>query len=119
MADVFLAEALDEKKESCIYHRYLDTNKYNTERHWWVLCEALEGLGNAFELTHDEKYRKPIVPFWNYISEHIIDTKIGEWHWCVDENKEPLQQQPKLSNWKAPYHNSRALMRLIEKMDKW
>jgi len=119
MVDVFLNEALDENQHSSLYHKFVDTGKYDTDRHWWVMCEMLEGLANAYEITNDEIYRKPILPAWEYIKLNLIDCTNGEWHWRVNEYKEPIADESKVCNWKAPYHNGRALMRLVRKMQNW
>lgn len=119
MADTFLNEGLDCKRESSLYHKCNETGIIDTDRHWWVQCEALEGLANAYEISKHERFREHIPSIWKYINEKLIDRENGEWFWRVDNAGLPITIESKVCNWKAPYHNSRALMRVAEKIRKW
>ena len=47
-----------------------------------------------------------------------MDKENGEWYWRVDANNIPIISEDKAGFWKCPYHNGRALMELIERLDK-
>ena len=51
-----------------------------------------------------------------FIKDHILDTKNGEWFWGVRENYEVMNED-KVGIWKCPYHNSRACIELIKRID--
>jgi len=47
----------------------------------------------------------------------LIDKENGEWFWRVDANNQPITTEDKAGFWKCPYHNGRALMELIVRID--
>lgn len=94
----------------------LEDNQFDKDKHWWVQAEAMVGLMDAFQINGNQTYLKSIYKIWEFIKNHLIDTKYGEWFWRIDENKEPNLEEDKLGFWKCPYHNSRSLMELIERI---
>lgn len=119
MVDTCIKEGYDAKTSSVLYEYFVKTNTYDTHRHWWVQVEAMEGFANAYRITGDKKYRKLVFKIWQYIQVYVIDKVHGEWFWRIDNDGYPVDSEPKVSMWKCPYHNGRALMRLIEKIEKW
>lgn len=119
IVETFLAEGFNKKTSSVLYEYFPETKKYDTDRHWWVQVEAMEGLANAFNITGDETYRKLVFKIWEYITQYVVDQVHGEWFWRIDEDGYPVDSEPKISQWKCPYHNGRALMRIIQKIEKW
>jgi cellobiose epimerase len=55
--------------------------------------------------------------FWYYINDKFIDNVYGEWYDMVDKDGQPYKKLPKFDEWKCPYHNSRAMIELIERID--
>jgi mannobiose 2-epimerase len=51
------------------------------------------------------------------INNYVIDKKGGEWFWAVDAKGNVNKTQPKVSEWKCPYHNSRACIEIIQRLD--
>lgn len=110
--------------ESTRFGSHLRTNK-----HWWPQAETLVAFMNGLELTSDPKYWEKLKLSWNFINTHIIDHKNGEWYTKVSRLGVPYQEEPendpspyyrnnwKIDPWKAPYHNSRAMMELIKRID--
>jgi mannobiose 2-epimerase len=43
-----------------------------------------------------------------------MDTENGEWFWRVNKNGKPYTGEYKVGMWKAPYHNSRACIKLMQ-----
>ena len=84
-----------------------------------VQVEAMEGLANAYRISGDKSYKTKVFQIWQYVQTYIIDKVHGEWFWRIDNDGYPVDSEPKVSMWKCPYHNGRALMRLIEKMETW
>lgn len=119
MVDTFLKEGYDTKTHSALYEYFTKTDTYDRDRHWWVQVEAMEGLANAYRITGDKTYRTKVFQMWQYVQTYLIDKVHGEWFWRIDDDGYPVDSEPKVSMWKCPYHNGRALMRLIEKMETW
>ena len=90
----------------------------DTTRHWWMQAEAMVGLMDAFQLTGEKNYLDSMQKVWDYIKKHVIDYKKGEWFGHVDQDGKPLDTEDKVGFWKCPYHNSRAMMELIIRIDK-
>lgn len=95
-----------------------DNGHMDTDKHWWPQAEAMVGLMDAYEINQNEKYLEGIIKLWNFIKFNLKDKENGEWHWRVDENGNPIISEVKVGFWKCPYHNGRALMELIERIEK-
>lgn len=89
----------------------------DSDRHWWVQAEAMVGFVNAYQSSNDEKYLMTAKNIWNYIQNHIIDEKNGEWHWRTNAQNKPILTEDKVGAWKAPYHNVRALIEVLHRLD--
>ncbi len=96
----------------------LNGKEMDTDKHWWPQAEAMVGFMDAYELEKDEVYLERVHALWSFILKQIKDSEHGEWHWRVDQNNKPYENEVKAGFWKCPYHNSRALMELIVRIDK-
>jgi mannobiose 2-epimerase len=74
------------------------------------------GFFNAFQLTADPHFYEAALHSWNFIQNYIVDKVHGEWVWGVDVSGKPLPNEPKLSAWKCPYHNSRACIEMLHRL---
>jgi len=95
-----------------------DEHELDTEKHWWPQAEALVGYLDAFEITWDSTYIVRALRVWYFIQMHLIDRDKGEWFWRVDKKGQPIESEDKAGFWKCPYHNSRALMETIRRIDE-
>ncbi|MBS1510288.1 MAG: AGE family epimerase/isomerase [Bacteroidetes bacterium] len=86
------------------------------EKHWWPQAEAMVGFFNAWQVNGDEKWLQNSIGVWRFVQQHILDKKNGEWFWGVDEKHQPLKED-KTGVWKCPYHNSRACMEIIKRIN--
>ncbi|MBP2115407.1 AGE family epimerase/isomerase [Paenibacillus silagei] len=91
-------------------------DKAHESRDWWPQAEAMVGFYNAYQLTGDSRFLEAAENSWSFTEKYIIDHKLGEWHWGVDESLQPLVHTPKVSAWKCPYHNSRACFEMIRRL---
>lgn len=96
----------------------LDTGHMDTDKHWWPQAEALVGFFNSYQITKDESYLQYCFRMWDFIQDFIIDHENGEWYWKVDQEGKPYLEDEKIGFWKCPYHNSRACMEMIERIDQ-
>jgi len=90
----------------------------DTDKHWWPQAEAMVGFMDAFENEQDLNFLSHVEMLWEFIKTHMIDNENGEWYWRVDAANIPIITEEKAGFWKCPYHNGRALMELIERIDK-
>ncbi len=91
--------------------KIIDTNK-----EWWPQAEAVVGFLNAYQLSGQEYFFKAALECWKFIEQHIVDHKHGEWFWRVARDGTADLQQPKVSEWKCPYHNSRVCLETIRRL---
>jgi cellobiose epimerase len=128
MADSVLRVAVDKDGglflESTRYGSHVKTNK-----HWWLQAETLVGFMNMFQLQGDQKYWDTVKLSWDFIDNFVIDHKGGEWFTKVNRLGVPYLVEPaddpspyyrndwKIDPWKCPYHNGRAMLELVERMD--
>ncbi|MGA9292733.1 MAG: AGE family epimerase/isomerase [Ignavibacteriaceae bacterium] len=112
---------------------FLESTKFGshirTNKHWWLQAENLVGFMNAYQLTGDLKYWEIVKSAWNFINEHVIDHEKGEWFTKVSRFGIPYLAEPagdpspyyrndwKIDPWKCPYHNGRAMMELIKRIN--
>ncbi len=111
VADAFLRNGID-NEGAVMNEKNLQTNILDTDRHWWPQMEALVGLKYVYGLTKDSKYMKASIKIWEFTKNHLLDKKNGEWHFRVDRYGKPYLEEDKVSMWKAPYHNTRACIKM-------
>ena len=129
MAHVVEREGVDKDGglflESVRFGSHVRTNK-----HWWLQAENLVGFMNAFELTGEEKYWETVKRSWDFIDRYVIDHQRGEWYTKVNRLGVPYLAEPeddpspyyrndwKIDPWKCPYHNGRAMMELVKRIER-
>lgn len=82
---------------------------------WWTQAEVLNSfLLMAKYFPKDKRhYYQLFLKQWKYIQTYLIDHKYGGWYWeGIDQNPK-RKFGPKATIWKATYHDSRALMNCI------
>lgn len=90
----------------------------DSDKHWWPQAEAMVGLMDAWEIENKTSYLNQIELVWTFIKSYMIDLEKGEWFWRVDKNGSVVETEDKAGFWKCPYHNSRALIELIHRIDE-
>lgn len=86
------------------------------QKHSWPQAEAMVGFFNSWQLTNDEKYLRYVFSNWQFIQQYIIDKKNGEWFWGINGDHTVMEGQDKAGFWKCPYHNTRACMEIIKRI---
>lgn len=99
------------------YELDISSKLVNRQKHWWVQAEAMVGFYNAYQLTGNKLYMQLCIRNWQFIQQYLIDTEKGEWFWGIDEKGE-LLNEPKAGFWKCPYHNVRACLQLISRVQQ-
>ena len=88
----------------------------DSDKHWWPQAETLVGLTYAWKISGKKHYLDTMTKTWDFIKSNIVDKENGEWFWYVDKNGKPKTDNDKAGFWKCPYHNSRALMEVINNL---
>jgi len=128
MADAVLRVAVDKDGglflESTRFGSHVKTNK-----HWWLQAETLVGFMNMYQLKGEQKYWDTVKLTWDFIDRCVIDHKGGEWFTKVSRLGVPYLEEPandpspyyrndwKIDPWKCPYHNGRAMMEMVERIN--
>ncbi|RJP27277.1 MAG: N-acyl-D-glucosamine 2-epimerase [Candidatus Omnitrophota bacterium] len=89
----------------------IDTNK-----EWWPQAEAVVGFLNAWRLSGKERFFAAALKIWTFIENRIVDKQHGDWFWRVSRDGEVDHNEPKVSEWKGPYHNTRACLESIRRL---
>ncbi len=94
------------------------TNHWIREKHWWPQAEAMVGFYNMYELTGEKKYLDYSVNCYAFVQHYLKSNNTGEWHWGIDD-KNTLIKKGKAGFWKCPYHNGRACMEIIKRINRY
>lgn len=112
MVDAVIAEGADDDgaifNEKDLSHNHLDTDK-----HWWPQAETMVGLAWMWRQTGHDNYLQSMAKTWAFVQNHLVDSQHGEWFWRVDKQRNPATSEDKAGFWKCPYHNTRALMEVL------
>jgi cellobiose epimerase len=87
------------------------------EKHWWPQAETMVGFFNAWQVSGDEKELQRSIANWNFVKAHILDRERGEWVWGVRADYSLMREEDKVGTWKCPYHNGRACLELLHRMN--
>ena len=115
LIEVTISEGLD-SDGSIFYER--NGAQLDADKHWWPQAEGLVGFMDAYELHGNQEYLDKLTNLWDFIKSNLLDKSNGEWYWRVDQKNKPITTENKAGFWKCPYHNSRAMIELIERIDK-
>lgn len=88
------------------------------EKHWWPQAEAMVGFFNAWQLTGNDNFFKTSYEAWQFIKQHILDTTCGEWFWGIKEDNSVMTAEDKVGIWKCPYHNGRACLEIVKRIEQ-
>lgn len=114
----YIAAASDEglaSDGSMVYETFLNKDRTDTERHWWVQAENVVGHANLYQYFDDEVAMQKAFRCWEFIKRHLIDYENGEWHWSVRADGSVNTGDDKAGFWKCPYHNGRMCLEIIER----
>ncbi|MBN2313062.1 MAG: AGE family epimerase/isomerase [Sedimentisphaerales bacterium] len=114
LADVTLYEGLDEDGGLCYEGEAGQVTDSNRE--WWPQAESVVGFINAYERSGDPSFLNAAQKAWDFIEEHFIDRDHGDWFWRIDPTGRPDPAEPKVSQWKGPYHSVRACLETIRRL---
>jgi mannobiose 2-epimerase len=114
MAQAVLNNGRDE--DGGIFYESDGISIIDSDKHWWPQAEAAVGFLNAYEISGQKRFLSAAVDSWRFIQRCIVDTEHGEWFWKVDRWGVPALDIHKVSEWKSPYHNTRACLELMRRL---
>lgn len=100
---------------SLYYEFNPDNGHWDKHREWWVFSEAVVGYLNAWQISGDDRFLKPLYGIWDFTKKHILDLKGGEWFTGVNDDYS-LVNGNKISFWKCPYHNARMCLEVLKRI---
>jgi len=94
------------------------TITYNT-KNWWAQAEALNTLLMFSEMYpgNSMNYQQKFFKEWQYVQTYLIDHEHGDWYEEGLDNSPEYKTKLKAQIWKTTYHNFRALMNCINRID--
>ncbi len=116
MAEVAFNESLGADGALCYEGK--DGNIMDAGHESWPQAEAMVGFLNAFEISRDGKFLTAALRVWDYIQCHLVDRVHGEWFWRIAPDGQVDQSLPKVSEWKGPYHATRACLETLRRLRK-
>ncbi len=117
LANITLEEGVD--SDGGIMNDGNTNGVLDTDKHWWPQIEAMVGFLNAFQISNEKRFLEASSNCWNFVKKHIVDRKKGEWFFRVNRKGEPyLSEENKVGPWKAPYHNTRGCLEIMNRLEK-
>ncbi len=86
------------------------------DREWWCQAEAVVGFRHAWQLTGDGELARASARVWQFISRRVVDRTNGEWFWRVRADGSVDASEPKVSEWKGPYHDVRMCLEMLRRL---
>jgi cellobiose epimerase len=85
----------------------------NSGREWWPQAEAILGFWYSYRITKEKKYAEIAAHLWDFIQKRMVDREHGEWFWRVFADGSVDMKEPKISEWKDPYHGMRMCLKML------
>ena len=101
-----------------IYEYFPESMEVDNHKHWWPQAEAMVGYFNAWQHSGEQVFLEKALGSWEFIKAYLVDRDYGEWYWSVNGDRVPQTDKEKAGFWKCPYHNSRACLELIRRIDE-
>ena len=70
-----------------------------------------------WNLAETEVFRNGAAASGSTLEQHLVDRVHGEWFWRINADGQPDPELPKVSEWKGPYHGSRACLETLRRLD--
>ncbi len=97
-----------------LYSRGVGSQPANdTEKVWWVQAEMLAALTDALAHQPNPTYSEALMKLLDFIDRYQADPKDGVWLESLTAEGQP-RSTAKAHNWKANYHDVRALQKFLE-----
>lgn len=84
---------------------------------WWPQAEAIVGFLNAWQVSGDVRFAMAALRSWDFIQGYLLDEAEGEWYWALSAKGLPDRENDKAVPWKCPYHNGRACLEIVRRLN--
>jgi cellobiose epimerase len=115
IANSVAAEAIDQ--EGGLAYEGRGGTVIDSGREWWLQAEAILGFWYAYRITKDERYAEIAARLWDFIQRRVVDHVHGEWFWRIFADGSVDQKEPKISEWKDPYHGIRMCLKMLRVLE--
>jgi mannobiose 2-epimerase len=88
----------------------------NHDHDWWCQAEAVVGFWHVFSLTGERTFADAAAASWRFIDRYFVDRVHGEWFWRVKDDGTVDLAEPKVSEWKCPYHTIRMCLEMRRRL---
>jgi mannobiose 2-epimerase len=88
----------------------------NHDHDWWCQAEAVVGFWHTFSLTGERTFADAAAASWRFIDRYFVDRVHGEWFWRVKDDGTVDLAEPKVSEWKCPYHTIRMCLEMKRRL---
>lgn len=112
--DYALAHGYDSELGGLYYWGEPGAPASNREKSWWVQAEVLVSALTMYEMTGQERFLGIFEGTWNLVKTKMVDRQSGEWHARIPGPASPGGD--KANNWKAGYHNGRAMIECMKRL---
>ncbi|MCX7827043.1 MAG: AGE family epimerase/isomerase, partial [Verrucomicrobiae bacterium] len=103
-----------DRERGGLYHRGIGNEPpSDTTKVWWVQAELIAALTEALLQKADAGYEAALLQTLEFVARHMTDPKDGIWVDSVLADGRP-RNTAKAHNWKANYHDVRALVKFVE-----
>jgi mannobiose 2-epimerase len=116
VASAVYREGLDQ--EGGLVYEGRDGKVIDTSREWWPQAEAMVGFWHAYRLTKETAFADAVARLWAFIERRIVDRVHGEWFWRVRADGSVDEREPKVSEWKDPYHATRMCLEMLRFLEE-
>lgn len=94
-----------------------DGQVVDPNREWWCQAEAIVGFWQAYAATGKAEFAEAASRVWRFVEDRVVDRINGEWFWRVYADGSVDENEPKVSEWKGPYHNIRMCLEMLRRID--
>ena len=107
-----------DRERGGLYHRGIANEPpYDTTKVWWVQAEMIAAFADALRHKPDAAYEAALEKTLEFVAKHMTDPRDGIWVDSVAADGQPANTN-KAHNWKANYHDVRALVKFVEAFGK-
>lgn len=117
LAEAAYRNAFDKRQNALNNER--EGNHIDCQKIWWVQAESVVGFYNAYQKNPQKtEYLYTAEKIWEFIQNHVIDSRSGEWIESIPSDNMPDSGQALVHPWKCPYHNGRMCMEMMQRLSQ-
>ena len=117
LAEAAYRNAFDKRQNALNNER--EGDRIDSQKIWWVQAEYVVGFYNVYQKNPQKtEYLHTAEKIWEFIQNHVIDSRSGEWIESIPADNLPDSGQALVHPWKCPYHNGRMCMEMIQRLSQ-